>query len=89
MKENVISFSSEDFERLKKLIDSREYGFPVLAMHSLAEREIAKANGYDYTKDAIEFTFSDLCGMLSLTGKQKKSINEIKNDRNDYANYVI
>lgn len=89
MKKDVISFTADDLKRIRKLVDSGEHGFPVLAIHSLIEREITAAAGYRYP-DSARMKFFDLCRMLfpEIDHLQKNAVESLNRDRNEYANKV-
>ncbi len=88
MKKDVISFTADDLKRIRKLVDSGEHGFPVLAVHSLVEREIAAAAGYRYP-DSAKMKFFDLCHMLpDMDYLHWKAVENLNRDRNEYANRV-
>lgn len=88
MKKDVISFTADDLKRIRKLVDSGEHGFPVLAIHSLVEREIAAAAGYRYPESA-KLKFFDLCHMLpEMDYLHWKAVENLNRDRNEYANKV-
>lgn len=89
MKKDVISFTADDLKRIRKLVDSGEHGFPVLAIHSLIEREITTAAGYRYP-DSARMKFFDLCRMLfpEMDHLQRNAVESLNRDRNEYANKV-
>ncbi len=72
MSQKSVTIKKEDFERLLHLMDSGETGFPVLALHSVIEREIGNVTGMHYP---YKFTFYELCRAFEASFKNNKQHN--------------
>lgn len=89
MNRTNISINTSDLKRLEKLVDSGDNGFPILAMHSLIEREITKAASLPLS-NSLYYTFKQLYDFIepNLSPEQKKIILKISKDKQELTNKV-